>query len=81
MELGFTFDELDTIVREPGHFGDEDYYAAMLRRWLVWAPPNHPYPTLSALVDAMRAVGMGRLAYDLEQLQKSELTGTYCVLI
>ena len=28
---------VDTIVREPGHFGDEDYYAAMLRRWLVWA--------------------------------------------
>ena len=65
MELGFKIDELDTIVREPGHYGDEDYYAAMLRRWLDWAPPNHSPPTLSALVAAMRVVGNESVAYDL----------------
>ena len=73
--------ELDTILREPGRNYHEDYYEAMLMRWLVWAPPNHSPPTLSALVAAMHAVGMERMADDLEQLQETELTGTYCVLI
>ena len=73
--------ELDTISREPGRIYHEDYYAAMLKRWLDWAPPHHSPPTLSALVAAIRAVGMGRVADNLEQLQKTKLTGTYCVLI
>ena len=64
-ELGFG-DELDKIVRELGRHGDEDYYEAMLKRWLDWAPPNHSYPTLSALVAAIRAVGKERLANELE---------------
>ena len=64
-ELGFTIDELDSIVREPGRHGDVDYYEAILRRWLDWAPPNHPNPSLRCLISALRAVGKERLANDL----------------
>ena len=64
-ELGFTSDELDSIVREPGRYGDEDYYEAMLRRWLDWAPPNHTHPSLQSLLSALRAAGKERQANDL----------------
>ena len=69
-ELGFTIDELDSIVHEPGRHGDEDYYAAMLRRWLDWAPPNHTHPFLQSLLSALRAVGKERQANDLEAKYK-----------
>eukprot|EP00731_Ephydatia_muelleri_P020619 Em0013g346a len=68
--LGFTFDELDSIVREPGRHGDEDYYAAVLRRWLDWAPPNHTDPSLQSLLSALRAAGKERQAKDLEAIYK-----------
>ena len=68
--LGFTFDELDSIVREPGQHGDEDYYAAVLRRWLDWAPPNHTDPSLQSLLSALRAAGKERQAKDLEAIYK-----------
>ena len=64
-KLGFTVDELDSIVREPGRHGDEDYYEAMLRRWLDWAPPNHTPPSLQSLLSALRAAGKERQANDL----------------
>ena len=64
MELGFKTDKLDALVGEPGCHGDESYYTAMLRKWLDWAPPNHPFPTLSALVAAIRKSGKERLAND-----------------
>ena len=64
-ELGFTSDELDSIVREPGRNGDEDYYEAMLRRWLDWAPPNHTTPSLQTLQSALRVAGKERQANDL----------------
>ena len=54
-ELGFTFDELESIVREPSRHGDVDYYQAMLRRLSNWAraPP---------IASALRTVGKERLA-------------------
>ena len=64
-ELGFTSDELDSIVREPGRNGDEDYYEAMLKRWLDWAPPNHTTPSLQTLLSALRVAGKERQANDL----------------
>jgi len=64
-ELGFKIDDLDSITREPGRHGDEDYYAAMLRRWLDWAPPNHTHPSLQSLQSVLRAVGKERQANDL----------------
>ena len=81
MELRFKTDELDALIREPGRYGDEDYYEGMLRRWLDWAPPNHSPPTLSALVAAMRAVGMERVSNDLKELRGKQLFGMFCVLI
>ena len=67
-ELGFTIDELDSITREPGRHGDEDYYAAMLRRWLDWAPPNHTHPSLQSLQSVLRAVGKERQANALDKV-------------
>ena len=66
-ELGFTEDELSSIVREPGQTGEKDYYAAMLRRWLDWAPPYHTLPSIPQLSSALRKVGKERLALDLEE--------------
>ena len=63
--LDFTIDELDIIVREPGRNGDEDYYEAMLRRWLDWAPPKHTPPSLQRLRSALRAAGKEKQANDL----------------
>ena len=61
-KLGFTEDQLDAIVHEPGRHGEMDYYRAMLRRWLDWAPPDHPYPSLQTLTSALHAVGKERQA-------------------
>ena len=69
-ELGFTFDELDSMVCEPGRYGDMDYYQAMLRKWLDWAPPNHADATLQCLISAFRAVGKERLANILTLYKK-----------
>ena len=94
MELGFKNYELDDMLptsrrhsydkgryyRDEMYYGNEDRYAAMLRRWLDWAPPNRSPPTLSALVAAMRAVGMESVAYDLE-LRGKELTGKCCAVM
>ena len=87
MKLGFKTFELDDMQRSRSHlyeescyYGDGMYgfqYAAMLKRWLDWAPPNHSPPTLSALVAAMRAVGMERVAHDLERWGK-QLSGMCC---
>ena len=84
IELGFKNNELDDMLptsrshlyEESRYYGDEMYYgddvcyAAMLKKWLDWEPPNHSPPTLSALVAAMHAVGMERVAYDLERWGK-----------
>ena len=66
MELGFTDKELTSIVREPGRTGEDDYYSAMLGRWLDWAPPNHPSPSIQQLSAALREVGKEKLANDLD---------------
>ncbi|KAL5491840.1 hypothetical protein EMCRGX_G017205 [Ephydatia muelleri] len=66
-ELGFTDNELSSIVREPGQTGEEDYYSAMLMRWLHWAPPNHSLPSVQQLSSVLREVGFERLAFDLDE--------------
>ena len=66
-ELGFTHDELEDVVRHPGLHGDKDYMDELLRRWLRWAPPNHPLPCVEDLATALRSVGEERTAYDLMQ--------------
>eukprot|EP00731_Ephydatia_muelleri_P026577 Em0018g677a len=70
-KLGFTSDEMDTIVREPGRNGDEDYYEAMLRRWLDWALPNHTPPSLQSLLSALCAAD--------KEIQANNLASKYKV--
>ena len=65
-ELGFTEEQLSCIVREPGRTGERDYYSAMLQKWLNWAPPNHPSPSIQQLSAALREVGKEKLANDLD---------------
>ena len=80
--LDFTTDELDAIVREPGRNGDEDYYEAMLRRWLDWAPPNHTSPSLQSLLSALRAAGKERQANYLAAKYKVRgHTESVCLLL
>ena len=78
--LGFAEDQLNTIVHEPDCLYVQDYYEAMLKRWLDWAPPNHGYPTLDGLVTALRAAGKERLANDMEG-KRRELFGMLTDLI
>eukprot|EP00731_Ephydatia_muelleri_P012824 Em0007g134a len=66
-ELGFTEEELSSIVQKPGQTGEEDYYSAMLMRWLDWAPPNHYLPSVQRLSSALREVGYEGLALDLDE--------------
>ena len=66
-ELRFTEEELSAIVREPGQTGEEDCYAAMLMRWLDWAPPNHYFPSVQRLASALHKVGKEKLALDLDE--------------
>ena len=65
MELGFTEDELSSITHEAGRTGKEDYYSAVLRRWLDWAPPNHTHPCIEQLSLALRTVGKEKQALGL----------------
>ena len=65
--LGFKDDEMSAIVREPGRTGEEDYYSAMLRRWLDWAPPRHHIPTVQQLSSALHEANKGQLASELEK--------------
>ena len=66
--LGFGDSELDAIVREPGRHGDDDYYGAMLKWWLDWAPPKHGYPTLDGLVTAPTSSPLSCIQLMLELL-------------
>ena len=42
--------------------GPPGYFREMLSKWLKWAPPNHPWPTINALLFALRSNGHDDLA-------------------
>ena len=65
--LGFIEEDLDSIVREHGKTGEEDYYSAMLMRWLNWTTPKHSLPSVQQLSSALREVGYERLGLNLNQ--------------
>ena len=48
--------------------GTTGYFREMLSQWLKWAPPNHPLPTLEALVVALQNSGHESLAVDLKSM-------------
>ena len=68
--LGLLHSDLTIIQQSPlliqeGAIG---YFREMLSQWLKWAPPNHPLPTLEALVVALRTSGHESLAVNLKSL-------------
>ena len=69
LQLGFLANELYEIESKPLLLpgGSTAYYCELLSRWLDWAPPNHPFPTVSALAAALRKIGKERTAYELEK--------------
>lgn len=67
MALGFEYDELTSIVQEPGNTGLEDYYATMLSQWLDWAPPYHSFPCVQQLSQALYEVKKDKQALDLNK--------------
>ena len=71
LALEFSTDVLDTITATPDNTmeGPIACFTDLLRRWLKWAPPNHHFPTVKTLAEALRsgAVWEERVAYDLEQ--------------
>ena len=67
--LGFENDDLIIIQRKPLLFqeGDTGYFREMLSQWLKWAPPNHHWPTITALEGAVRDSGHESLAYNFRE--------------
>ena len=55
LALGFLLDSLTVIQQKTMLIpeGDSGYTREMLNQWLKWAPPNHKWPTLSALETAL----------------------------
>ena len=66
--LGIVNSDLTIIENKPTLLleGVAGYFREMLSTWLKWAPPNHPWPTIWDLVDAVRQSGHEDLAVKLE---------------
>ena len=62
-ELNFKYVEQTAITRTPGLNGDEDYFQALLHRWLKRKPH---LTTVEVLASALHLAGEHKLAYDLE---------------
>ena len=62
-ELNFTYDDKIAITRIHGLYDDEDYFQALLHRWLKREPH---LTTVEVLANALRSTGEHRLALDLE---------------
>ena len=81
LQLGIHIDDLDAIKASPLllYEGVRGFFRAMLKEWLQWTPPHHPYPTLEALISALKTpcVGEFRLASELKE-KFLELQGKYC---
>ena len=66
--LGIANSDLTIIENHPMLIpkGVTEYFREMLSTWLKWAPPNHPWPTIQDLVDAVRNSGHEDLAVKLQ---------------
>lgn len=71
LSLGFHNYELTTIQSMPLLIptAPTGYFSEMLNQWLNWAPPNHPFPTIEALVVALQNSGDEHLAEFMERLK------------
>ena len=68
--LGFLDFNLTEIQHSPLLIpeGTPGYFREMLSRWLRWAPPNHPWPTIEKLEMALQSSGQENLALQLRSL-------------
>ena len=66
--LGIVNSDLSIIEHDPMLIpkGVPGYFREMLSAWLKWAPPNHPWPTVQDLVDAVRQSGHEDLAVKVQ---------------
>ena len=66
--LGIINSDLCIIEHDPMLIpkGVPGYFREMLSTWLKWAPPNHPWPTVQDLVDAVRRSGHEDLAVKVQ---------------
>ena len=66
--LGIVNSDLSIMEHDPMLIpnGVPGYFREMLSTWLKWAPPNHPWPTIQDLVDAVRNSGHEDLAVKLQ---------------
>lgn len=66
--LGIVNSDLSIMEHDPMLIpkGVTGYLREMLSTWLKWAPPNHPWPTIQDLVDAVRNSGHEDLAVKLQ---------------
>ena len=67
MALGFLYEELTVIEQKPMLIpeGGSGYICDMLNQWLKWAPPNHEWPTVTALATALQKCEEENLAAKL----------------
>ena len=80
LTLGFPYDELTIIEHKPMLIpeGDSGYFREMLSQWLKWAPPNHRWPTVGNLADAVQGSGHEGLAI---QFSKWDCDHGWCILL
>ena len=82
--LNFKSSELEMIGKDLRLLteGPTGYFTTLLSQWLKWAPPNRNFPTLEALLEALRSdvVGEHKLALDLEDHFKTKGDTTACSL-
>lgn len=64
-ELGFKYTEVKNIGASNASHGPQVCLQALLDRWLNWAPPNHKFPVIEALITAVRKLGHEKLAWRL----------------
>jgi len=69
LALGFLYDQLTVIERKPLLIpeGDSGYIRDMLNQWLKWAPPDHDWPTVTALATALQSCQLENLAANLRE--------------
>ena len=74
--LGFLDCDLTLIEANPTLTlqGPTGYFEEMLNQWLKWAPPEHDWPSLEILEDALQNIGQTNLATKLRPkfLQKKK---------
>ena len=61
--LGFSFEDLNAVVRTPGLYGDADYFQQVLLLWLK----NNSDATKHVLAEALHQAKEERLAFNLLQ--------------